>query len=234
MQNLAVFFNYLHDSNSIFWAQGIKSEWVLGRTVLALVRTRWFSKPLSTCTDEAGFSLLQPAIGREGHTGRGQGDFVVCSFFRALRWCPQRHQRQIDARRVFSHERRRADVNFPPSLWQDLSVHGGSLWLQKLGASVVIPGEPHTCRVGKGPKPDIIDCFLVSTLISPTRRNIWNTVTSSTKEQNLGPTAGTTAVPWYPAILLPGALVSPGLLAPPSGFRAPCCLRVLSVVLLRI
>ena len=67
-----------------------------------------------------------------------------------------------------------------------------------------------------------------------TRRNIWNTVTSCTKEQNLGPTAGTTAVLWYPAILLPGALVSPGLLAPPSGFRAPCCLRVLSVVLLQI
>ena len=25
----------------------------------------------------------------------------------------------------------------------------------------------HTCRVGKGQKPDIIDCFLVSTLIRP-------------------------------------------------------------------
>ena len=28
------FLNYLHDSNSIFWAQGIKSEGVFGRTVL--------------------------------------------------------------------------------------------------------------------------------------------------------------------------------------------------------
>ena len=28
------FFIYLHDSKSIFWAQGIKSEWFLGRTVL--------------------------------------------------------------------------------------------------------------------------------------------------------------------------------------------------------
>ena len=28
------FFNYLHDSNSIFWAQGIQSEWVSGGTVL--------------------------------------------------------------------------------------------------------------------------------------------------------------------------------------------------------
>ena len=27
------FFNYLHDSNSIFWAQGIKSELFFGRTV---------------------------------------------------------------------------------------------------------------------------------------------------------------------------------------------------------
>ena len=30
------FLNYLHDSNSIFWAQGIKSEGVLGRTVLMM------------------------------------------------------------------------------------------------------------------------------------------------------------------------------------------------------
>ena len=28
------FLNYLHDSNSIFWAQGIKSELFFGRTVL--------------------------------------------------------------------------------------------------------------------------------------------------------------------------------------------------------
>ena len=61
-----------------------------------------------------------------------------------------------------------ADFNFLPNLWQDLSMHGGSLWLQKLGASVVIPGKTtHTCRVGKGQKPDIIDHFLVSTLIRP-------------------------------------------------------------------
>ena len=32
VQNLAVL-NYLHDSNSIFWAQGIKSELFFGRTV---------------------------------------------------------------------------------------------------------------------------------------------------------------------------------------------------------
>ena len=35
VQNLAVFFIYLHDSNSIFWAQEIKSEGFFGRTVLS-------------------------------------------------------------------------------------------------------------------------------------------------------------------------------------------------------
>ena len=33
------FFIYLHDSNSIFWAQGIKSEGVLGRTVHTYIHT---------------------------------------------------------------------------------------------------------------------------------------------------------------------------------------------------
>ena len=37
-----------------------------------------------------------------------------------------------------------ADFNFPPNLWQDLSMHGGSLGLRKLGTSVVIPeGTTH-------------------------------------------------------------------------------------------
>ena len=35
VQNLAVFFNYLHDSNSIFQAAGINSEGFFGRTVQA-------------------------------------------------------------------------------------------------------------------------------------------------------------------------------------------------------
>ena len=40
------FFIYLHDSNSIFWAQGIKSEGFLGRTVMRLISsvgTSWNS-----------------------------------------------------------------------------------------------------------------------------------------------------------------------------------------------
>ena len=52
--------------------------------------------------------------------------------------------------------------------------------------------------------------------------------TSRTKEHNLGP--ATT----YPVILLPCVLVSPGLPTFSSDFLVPCCLLVLSVVLLRI
>ena len=37
VQNLTVFFNYLHDSNSIVRARGINSESVVGRTVCICV-----------------------------------------------------------------------------------------------------------------------------------------------------------------------------------------------------
>ena len=67
----------------------------------------------------------------------------------------------------------------PNSSWEWISTsrpvcgrtcvfNGGSLWIQKLGASVVTPeGSTHTGRTGRGQKPDIIDYFLVSTLIRP-------------------------------------------------------------------
>ena len=141
--------------------------------VLALVRTHWFSKPLSICTDEARFLCNTPRLAERVIRVMGR-EIVLYSLFRAFRWFPQRYQGQFDARRVFSHERWNASFHsgsrfqIPPNLWQDLSMHGGSLWLQKLGASVVITGRTtHTCRVGKGKKPDIIDYFLVSTLIRP-------------------------------------------------------------------
>ena len=44
-----------------------------------------------------------------------------------------------------------------------------------------------------------------------------------TKEQKLGPIAGTTAVLWFPAVLPPGAFASPGLPVFPS--RLPGFLR---------
>ena len=37
-----------------------------------------------------------------------------------------------------------ADFNFPPSLWHDLTLHGGGIWTTQLGASVVIPEGLHT------------------------------------------------------------------------------------------
>ena len=46
--------------------------------------------------------------------------------------------------------------------------------------------------------------------------NIWSTNIARTKEQKLGPTAGTTAVLWYLAVLPPGAFVSPGFPVFPS------------------
>ena len=50
-----------------------------------------------------------------------------------------------------------ADFNFPPSLWQDLSLHGGGVWIKQLDASVVIPeGSSHTCRTGRGQKPGLM------------------------------------------------------------------------------
>ena len=85
--------------------------------VLALVRTRSFSKPLSICTDEAG--VLCPNKRLAGRVIRVEGrDFHVYSLFRALRSFLQRHQRQFDARRVFSHERRKAFYSF----WERISI----------------------------------------------------------------------------------------------------------------
>ena len=79
--------------------------------VLTLVRSRWFSKPLSICIDEAGFLCPNPRLaGRVIHVmGR---EILLFTFFRALRRFPQRFLRQFDARRVFSHERRKAPFHF--------------------------------------------------------------------------------------------------------------------------
>ena len=81
----------------------------------------------------------------------------------------------FDARRVFSHGR-----------WEVVSIHSGcglqlsakpmarsdSTWRwhldQATGCIGVIPeGPSHTCRTGKGQKPDIIDYFMVSACIRP-------------------------------------------------------------------
>ena len=49
-----------------------------------------------------------------------------------------------------------ADFNFPPSLWQDLSPHGGGIWIKQLGASVVTPeGSSHGRADAKNPASSI-------------------------------------------------------------------------------
>ena len=142
--------------------------------VLALVRTRWKPKPLSFCTDDAGVLC----------TNRRLAVRVICVMGREILLFTAYFEHSVGFRSDINANLMqdvcfltrdgklplilRADFNFPPSLWQDLSMHGGSLSLRKLGASVAIPEETtHTCRTGKGRKPDIIDYFWVSTLIRP-------------------------------------------------------------------
>ena len=134
--------------------------------VLALVRTRWFSKFLSICTDEAGVLCPNPIL-----VLLLAADFEHSVGFRVDINANLMHDVCLLTRDRKPPFISGVDFNFPPKLWQDLSFHGGSLWIHKLGASVVAPeGSTHTCRTGRGQKPDIIDYFLVSTLIRPLRQ----------------------------------------------------------------
>ena len=131
--------------------------------VLALVRTRWFSKPLSICTDEAGFFCPNPRLAGRVIRVMGREILLFTAYFEhSVGFRSDINANLMQDVCLLTRDGKLpfilgADFNFPPNLWQDLSMHGGSLWLQKLGASVVIlGGTTHTCRVGKGQKPDII------------------------------------------------------------------------------
>ena len=54
------FFIYLHDSNSIFRAQGIKSEWVLWRTVLSFLSKKGTAPPLQSESSTQGGGQAAP------------------------------------------------------------------------------------------------------------------------------------------------------------------------------
>ena len=142
--------------------------------VLALVRTRWFTKPLSMCTDEAG--VLCPTRRLAGRVIRVMGREILlftASFGHSVGFRSDINANLVQDVYFLTRDGKLpfilgADFNFPPSLWQDLSMHGGSLWLRKLEASEDVPeGTTQTCRTGKGQKSDIIDYFLMSTLIRP-------------------------------------------------------------------
>ena len=146
--------------------------------VPALVRTRWHPKPFSTCTDEAGVLCRNPRLAERVIRVTSRDILLLTAYF----------EHSVGFRIVINanlmhdvcllpRDRRLpfilgADFNFPTSLLQDSSLHGGSLWIQKLGVSVVTPvGSTHTCRNGRSQKPDTIDCFLVSTRIRPLLHN---------------------------------------------------------------
>ena len=75
-----------------------------------------------------------------------------------LRWFPQRYQRQFDARRVFSHERRKASVHFGSGFQFTAKLVAGRVhaWRQPLDTEVVnirvIPEETTHAPYRQGSK----------------------------------------------------------------------------------
>ena len=75
---------------------------------------------------------------------------------------------------VFPHERRKASIHFGSGFQFHTKLVAGLVHAWKAASGYgswrhqeSFQWEPHTCRIGKGQKPDIIDYFLVSTLIRP-------------------------------------------------------------------
>ena len=128
--------------------------------VLTLVRKRWFSKPLSICSDDAGILCPNPRLAGKVIRVMDREILLVTAYFEhsvGFRSDINANLMQDvcfltgDGRFPFILG---ADLNFPPSLWQDLSLHGGGIWTKQLGASVVIlEGSSHTCRTGRGQNP---------------------------------------------------------------------------------
>ena len=143
--------------------------------VLAWVRTHWFSKPVSDVQPKLEFSAPTQDW-RSASFGSWAGR-LCCSqrTFRALCRFPQRCQGQFDARRVFSHERWEMFIYLGSGLQFRTQLVAGLVysWRQPLDPKVGSIGghargfHTHTCRTGRGQKPNIIDYFLVSTLIRP-------------------------------------------------------------------
>ena len=138
-----------------------------------------YSKPLSICADEAG--ILCPNSRLAGRVIRVMGMELILLTAYFAHSVGFRNEMNVNLMHDLCFLTRdgrfpfilRADFIFPPRLWQDSCLHGGSLWIQRLGASVVTPvASTHTCRTGKGQKAGILDYFLVSTLIEPLIQNV--------------------------------------------------------------
>ena len=132
------------------------------------------TQTLSICTDEAGVPYPNPRLAERVIRVMGSKILLLTSSFEQ----PVGFRSEInvnlmhdvcfltrDGRLPFIPG---AYFNVPPSPGQDSTLHGGSLWLQKLEASVVTPvGSTHTCRTGRVQKPDITDYLLVSSRVRP-------------------------------------------------------------------
>ena len=118
--------------------------------VLALVRKRWFSKPLSISSDDAG--ILCPNSRLAGTVIRVMGREILlltAYFEHSVGFRSDTNANLMQDVGFLTRDGRfpfilGADFNFPPSLWQDLTLYGGGIWIKQLGASVVILEVPHT------------------------------------------------------------------------------------------
>ena len=138
--------------------------------ILALVRTRWFSKPLSVSTDQAGVLCSIPRLAGRVILVKGREILLFTAYFEDS----VGFRRDINANLMqdvcfLTRDGKLpfilgADFSFSPNLWQwRQSLVTGSWEHQRS-----FQREPHTRAVqAKVKKPDIIDYFLVSTLIRP-------------------------------------------------------------------
>lgn len=145
--------------------------------ILALIRTHWFLNPCQHVLTKPEFSAPYAL-----------GDFAAHRVLRTICGFPQRYQFQFDARHVFFHEGWVTPIHLgcgfqfpaqfvarPVCSWRDpLDPKVGSAGGHSRGCRAT-----HTCRTGRGQKPDIIDYFLVSTNTDPA---------SETKTCSLEPT----------------------------------------------
>ena len=113
-------------------------------------------KPLSVCTDETGVVCPNPRLA--GRVIRVMGGEIL------LFTAHIEHTNLMQDMCFLTRDGKLpfilgADFNFPPSLWRMAAAFGFGSWEHQR--------QPHTCRTGKGQKPDIIDYFLVSTFMRP-------------------------------------------------------------------
>ena len=101
--------------------------------VLALVRTRWFSKPVSECTDETVFLCSNPRLARRVIRVMGREILMLTAYFEhSVVFRSDINAKLMQDVCCLTGDGKLpfilgADSNFPPSMKQDLSVHGDSL-----------------------------------------------------------------------------------------------------------